>query len=172
MKKDLFFQLWAPVNESLSEQELILTWSHFPAHLFPHAAESSLNSFPLQPGNGNYLKSLCCGQGLPRILLLWARQRCPWMLLQAELLLTDQNKNHIPAALNCPQEAGLDATKPAEPSLGTHWNACAKWQGSAAYVTQVSSNSCHRFMQGLTAGCHRCERSDFYIHTLLPEGAL
>lgn len=77
-KEDLSVQLWAPVNELLSEQELILNWSHFPAHLFPHAAESSLNSLPFQAGNGNYLKSLCCGQGLPRILLLWVGQSCFW----------------------------------------------------------------------------------------------
>lgn len=67
--KDLSFQLWeplwAPVNESLSEQEYWpeVTFLHI---FFSHAVESSLNSFLLQPGNGNHLKSLYCGQGLLR----------------------------------------------------------------------------------------------------------
>ena len=75
--KDLSFQLWAPVNESLSEQELILTWSHFPAHFFPRAAESSLNSFLLQAGNDNYSKSLCCAKGLEEPLSFWAGAEVP-----------------------------------------------------------------------------------------------
>lgn len=166
------------MNESLPEQELILTWSHFSAHFFPHAAESSLNSFLLQAGNGNYLKSLCCGQGLLRTTLSFETgQRCPWTLLQAERLLPDQNRNRVPAVLNRLQRAGFTSAVRQwllgrNQSLGAHLDISAKWQRSAVYVTSVSSNSCHKFMWGLICWLSQLCEIDFYIHALLPEGAL
>lgn len=43
--KDLFFQPWAPMNESISEQELILTWSHFPAQVFSTCSGELIKRF-------------------------------------------------------------------------------------------------------------------------------